>query len=77
MTATDGTLLRSALSLPAAFIALRLHLHLHSEAHLNVLHNLASALALWAGLHLTVFRSSAMAMFAVDVTVDVQTANRA
>ena len=69
--------LSASLAFPAALVTLCLHLHLHSESNLDVLHNLASALALGAGFHLTILRACAGAMVAVNVAVDVQTSNRA
>ena len=77
LTAADWALLSHCFSLARAFIALRLHLHLHSKAHLYILSDLASSFALWACFHLAVFRSCPVAVVAVNVSVDVQTSHRA
>ena len=72
VSAADWAFLSHRFAFPVALITLRLHLHLHAEAHSDVLHDLASALALRAGFHLAILSASAVALVAVNVTVDVQ-----
>ena len=77
VSAADRAFLSHRFAFTVAFGTLSLHLHLHAEAHLNVLHDLASAFALRAGFHFAILRAGAHACVAVNVTVDVQAADRA
>ena len=65
------------LAFAAALLAVGLHLHLHTKAHLHVLHDDSLAFALGALLQLASLGASAAAVRAVDVAVDVKLPGRA
>ena len=75
--AADRALLGKRLALATALVASVLHLHREAGAHLDVLHDDASSLALRTGLQLAVGRPGAAALATVDVAVDDQLACRA
>ena len=49
---------------------LSLHLHLHSKAHLNVLHNMSLAIALLTSLQFSIFSSGTLTFVAVNISVN-------
>ena len=66
-----GTVLGSDLAATLAAVTRRLHLHLHSETDLDVLHHDSLAVALRAGFGLAVLGACASALWAVDVASNV------
>lgn len=65
------------LSFSATFVALRLHLHLHAEPHLDHLHNVSLSLARWACLELAIFGTRSPALRAVDILIHIEVMLRA
>ena len=55
----------------STFVAVCLHLNLHSESNLYVLHDNTLTLAPRAGLQLAILGASSRTRFAIDVSVDV------
>lgn len=51
---------------------MRLHLHLHSKAYLDVLHDYASAVAFLARFQFSVFGAGSAAFVAINVPIDLQ-----
>jgi hypothetical protein len=55
----------------STFVAMCLHLNLHSKSDLYVLHDNTLALALWTGLQLAILGAGSCTDFAIDVSVDM------